>query len=367
MENIVAIQNLNHYYQEGKDSRQVLFDINLTIKAGEILFLTGESGSGKTTLISLIGCLRSVQEGSLKILGQELRDANEYQLMNLRRHLGYVFQHFNLLEFMTIRQNVQVSLELQENFEPHKARLQSETILKQVGLGHLVNAYPRELSGGQKQRVAIARALVHRPQLVLADEPTAALDSKTGREVVELIQSLAKQQGSVVLIVTHNNRILDLADRIVRLEDGKLGTGYAEQLSLVLPTLTDKQLNKIASNIELRTYRPSFTIIEQGEPAKEFYILIEGMVEMIKEDLEEKPVFLGRLERGDFFGQIGLLQDCKHMNTIRVTSDSEAKVLVMNRETFLSMMYESKVTNAVINYQMFQRLSKLRGENYENY
>ena len=207
MENIVAIQNLNHYYREGKENTQVLFDVNLTIKAGETLFLTGESGSGKTTLISLIGCLRSVQKGSLKILGQELHGADEKQLMKLRRHLGYVFQHFNLLDFMTIQQNVQVSLELQENFEPHQAYRQSEAILKEVGLGHRINAYPRELSGGQKQRVAIARALVHRPKLVLADEPTAALDSKTGREVVELIQSLAKQQGSAVLIVTHNNRI----------------------------------------------------------------------------------------------------------------------------------------------------------------
>ncbi|NES82105.1 MAG: ATP-binding cassette domain-containing protein [Moorea sp. SIO2B7] len=360
MENIVAVENLNHYYQEGRQLHQVLFDINLTIKAGETVFLTGESGSGKTTLISLIGCLRSVQEGSLKILNQELRDADEEQLMKLRRNLGYIFQHFNLLDFMTIRQNVQVALQLQENFAPHQARLQSEAILEEVGLTHRINAYPRELSGGQKQRVAIARALVHRPKLILADEPTAALDSKTGREVVELIQLLAQHQGSAVLIVTHNSRILDVADRIVRIEDGKLGLGYAEQLSLILPTLTDKQVSEIASKIELCTYEPSSTIIKQGELAQKFYLIIKGTVEMFKENPGEDPVCLETLERGDFFGQIGLLRCGKYMATIRVNPNSEATIFVMDRETFLKMIGESKLTKAVINYQMLQRLSKLK-------
>ncbi len=361
MENLVSIENLNHYYQEGRERRQVLFDINLRIKAGETLFLTGESGSGKTTLISLIGCLRSIQEGSLKILGQELRSANESQLMKLRRHLGYIFQHFNLLDFMTIRQNVQVSLELQEDFDSHTVRLQSEAILKEVGLAHRINAYPRELSGGQKQRVAIARALVHQPKLILADEPTAALDSKTGRVVIELIQRLAKQQGSAVLIVTHNTRMFDIADRIVRIEDGKLGVGYAEQLSLVLPTLTDQQLTEIASKIELRTYQPGFTILKQGDTAREFYILIKGTVEVIQQNKDSAAVLLEQLERGDFFGEIGLLTGNQRTANVRVTPESEAKVLVMDRETFLKMMSESKLTNAIINYQMFQRLLR-KGE-----
>ncbi|MBE9114286.1 ATP-binding cassette domain-containing protein [Lusitaniella coriacea LEGE 07157] len=356
MKSIVTIQNLNHYYQEGKERKQVLFDVNLKIEAGETFFLTGESGSGKTTLISLIGCLRSVQEGSLTILDRELRGANENQLMNLRRNLGYVFQHFNLLDFMTIRQNVQISLELQENFNPDRARSQSEAILKEVGLGHRTNAYPRELSGGQKQRVSLARALVHRPKLILADEPTASLDSKTGREVVELIQRLAKQQGSAVLIVTHNTRMFDLADRIVRIEDGKLGVGYGEQISLILPTLTDTQLNEISSNLELRTYEPHATIIRQGDRADEFYILIEGRVDAIKEDENSQEVLLRQLKQGDYFGEIGLLKRRKRTATVRVVADAEAKVLVMNREAFLQMISESNLTNAVISHQSFQRL-----------
>lgn len=224
MQSIVKIRNLNHYFGRRALRKQVVFDINLEIRSGEIIILTGQSGSGKTTLLSLIGGLRSVQEGSLRILGQELQGANQDQLVLVRRQIGYIFQAHNLLQFMTARQNVQMSVELHENISEQKARAKSEAILKAVGLGSRVNYYPHNLSGGQKQRVAIARALVGHPKLVLADEPTAALDSRTGREVVDLMQRLAKQQGISIMLVTHDNRILDIADRILQMEDGRLVT-----------------------------------------------------------------------------------------------------------------------------------------------
>ncbi|NEU74577.1 ATP-binding cassette domain-containing protein [Hassallia byssoidea VB512170] len=218
----IVIRNLNHYFGKGSLRKQVLFDINLEIKAGEIIIMTGQSGSGKTTLLSLIGALRSVQKGSLRVLEQELLGANEDQMVWVRRRIGYIFQAHNLLQFMTARQNVQMSVELHENISAREARTKAEAILKAVGLGERVNYYPHNLSGGQKQRVAIARALVSRPQLVLADEPTAALDSKTGREVVDLMQHLAREQGCTIMLVTHDNRILDIADRILHMEDGRL-------------------------------------------------------------------------------------------------------------------------------------------------
>jgi len=186
------------------------------------VILTGPSGSGKTTLLSLIGGLRSVQGGSLITLGKELNGASEEQLVRVRRHIGYIFQGHNLLPFMTARQNVQMSVELHEKISDREARTKSDAILKAVGLGDRANYYPQNLSGGQKQRVAIARALVSYPQLILADEPTAALDSKTGREVVDLMHNLAKEEGAAILMVTHDHRILDLADRILKMEDGSL-------------------------------------------------------------------------------------------------------------------------------------------------
>lgn len=221
-EPVIAVKNLNHYYGKGSLKKQVLFDINLEIFSGEIVIMTGPSGSGKTTLLSLIGGLRSVQEGSLKFLGRELNGASQKQMVQERRQIGYIFQAHNLLGFLTARQNVQMSVELNNNVSKREACLKSEAMLQAVGLGERVNYYPENLSGGQKQRIAIARALVNQPKMVLADEPTAALDKKSGRDVVELMQRLAKEQGSTILMVTHDNRILDIADRIVDMEDGYL-------------------------------------------------------------------------------------------------------------------------------------------------
>ncbi|NJM19941.1 MAG: ATP-binding cassette domain-containing protein [Richelia sp. SM1_7_0] len=202
--------------------KQVLFDINLTINKGEIVILTGPSGSGKTTLLTLMGGLRSAQEGSLKILEQEIRGASKQQLTKIRQNIGYIFQAHNLMSFLTAKQNVQMSLELHDKFLEQDIGAKATAILEQVGLGNRVDYYPEKLSGGQKQRVAIARALASHPKIVLADEPTAALDKKSGRDVVEIMYKLAKEQGCTILLVTHDNRILDIGDRIIYMEDGRL-------------------------------------------------------------------------------------------------------------------------------------------------
>jgi putative ABC transport system ATP-binding protein len=221
-EPVISIKNLDHYFGQGQLRKQVLFDINLEINAGEIIIMTGPSGSGKTTLLTLVGGLRSAQSGSLQILGQELCGASAAQLTQARRSNGYIFQAHNLHGSLTALQNVKMGLELHKNMSSLQMKAQSAQMLEEVGLGDRLNYYPDDLSGGQKQRVAIARALVSHPKIVLADEPTAALDSKSGRDVVNLMQQLAKEQGCTILLVTHDNRILDIADRIVHMEDGKL-------------------------------------------------------------------------------------------------------------------------------------------------
>ncbi|MFB2771371.1 DevA family ABC transporter ATP-binding protein [Pelatocladus sp. BLCC-F211] len=222
MQPVISIQNLNHYFGQGNLRKQVLFDINLDIYAGEIVIMTGPSGSGKTTLLTLMGGLRSAQEGSLRILNQEMRGASKKQLTQIRCQIGYIFQAHNLMTFLTAKQNVRMSLELHEEMLDQDLNGKATAILEQVGLGNRVDYYAENLSGGQKQRVAIARALVSHPKIVLADEPTAALDKKSGRDVVELMQKLAKEQGCTILMVTHDNRILDIGDRIIYMEDGYL-------------------------------------------------------------------------------------------------------------------------------------------------
>ena len=222
---VISIENLNHYFGEGALRKQALFDINLEIKAGEIVIMTGPSGSGKTTLLTLMGGLRSAREGSLKILGQEICHGGKKQLTKLRCQIGYIFQAHNLMTFLTAKENVRMSLELHREMLDRDLDAMATAILEKVGLGDRVDYYPENLSGGQKQRVAVARALVSNPQIVLADEPTAALDKKSGRDVVELMQYLAKDRGCTILLVTHDNRILDIANRIIYMEDGRLVRG----------------------------------------------------------------------------------------------------------------------------------------------
>jgi putative ABC transport system ATP-binding protein len=221
-QSVIAIQSLNHYFGQGDLRKQALFDINLDIHAGEIVIMTGPSGSGKTTLLTLMGGLRSAQSGSLKILGQEMRDAGQRKLLKIRRRIGYIFQAHNLMTFLTAKQNVRMSLELHPDYLHQDMDKLAEDILISVGLENRLDYYPENLSGGQKQRVAIARALVSKPNIILADEPTAALDKHSGREVVNLMQHLAKERGCTILLVTHDNRILDIADRIIYMEDGVL-------------------------------------------------------------------------------------------------------------------------------------------------
>ncbi|MEH2024850.1 DevA family ABC transporter ATP-binding protein [Nostoc sp.] len=218
---VISIHNLDHHFGYGSLRKQVLSNINLEINAGEIIIMTGPSGSGKTTLLTLVGGLRSTQSGSLQVLGRELCGASAQQLVQARRRNGYIFQAHNLHGSLTALQNVKMALELHKHLGLKMMRTRSAQMLEQVGLGNHLDYYPDKLSGGQKQRVAIARALVSHPQIILADEPTAALDSQSGRDVVNLMQKLAKEQGCTILMVTHDNRILDIADRIVDMEDGK--------------------------------------------------------------------------------------------------------------------------------------------------
>lgn len=224
MASTVSIEGLSHWYGRGGNRRQVLESVNLRIEPGEVVLLTGPSGCGKTTLLTLIGALRTVQDGQVTVLGQPLNGAGRGARQRLRRRIGMIFQGHNLLRCLTAEQNVQMGADLLLNRSYLARRDLAREWLRAVGLGDHLGKLPHDLSGGQKQRVAIARALAAQPQLLLADEPTAALDSSTGREVVDLLKRLAREQACSVLMVTHDPRILDVADRLVKMEDGRLLT-----------------------------------------------------------------------------------------------------------------------------------------------
>ena len=236
----VRIRDLNFFFGQGDLRKQVLYDINLELPYGQIVIMTGPSGSGKTTLLTLIGALRTVRQGSLSVLDQEIVGLGRSQLVDVRRNIGFIFQAHNLFDSLTASKNVEMAIELTEDWQEKRER--AVEMLTQLGLSDRVDYKPKSLSGGQKQRVAIARALVNQPPLLLADEPTAALDKKSGRDVVTLMQKLAKEEGRTILMVTHDNRILDVADRIITMVDGRLETD--ENLAQFVSSHDPKSLDR---------------------------------------------------------------------------------------------------------------------------
>ena len=218
----VLVDNLSHAFGQGEMRRAVLQNISFSIEPGEVVLLTGPSGCGKTTLLTLIGALRTVQQGEVSVLGESLHGAGRRRRQQVRRRIGMIFQGHNLLRCLTAEQNVQMGADLLPDLSYRARRDEARQWLRAVGLEDHMAKVPHDLSGGQKQRVAIARALAANPRLLLADEPTAALDSRTGREVVELLRRLAREQSCAVLMVTHDPRIVDVADRLLQMEDGRL-------------------------------------------------------------------------------------------------------------------------------------------------
>lgn len=219
----ISLRDVSYFFGRGQLRKQILHGVSTDINAGEIVILTGPSGSGKTTLLTLIGALRSAQEGEVSVLGRSLLNSPEKLRSAVRREIGFIFQQHNLLDCLSVEKNIQMALQL-EGIRGAEASRRTVDVLERVGLAEHAGKKPSELSGGQKQRGGIARALVNRPKVVLADEPTASLDRQSGRDVVNLIQDLAREEGAAVVLVTHDNRILDVADRILHLEDGRMKT-----------------------------------------------------------------------------------------------------------------------------------------------
>jgi putative ABC transport system ATP-binding protein len=228
-EPVISLKHVNHWFGTGEERKHALKDITLDIYPGEIVICTGPSGSGKTTLLTMLGGLRSCMDGSLRILGEELHGASKDQLSQLRLNVGFIFQAHNLMMFLTARRNVRLALELHDAYLEQDLDQLAAEMLEKVGLGDRLDYYPANLSGGQRQRVAIARALVSKPRIVLGDEPTAALDKESGRTVVELMRQLAEEQQTTIIMVTHDNKILDVADRIIIVDEGALASQEQEE------------------------------------------------------------------------------------------------------------------------------------------
>jgi putative ABC transport system ATP-binding protein len=226
MKAIVSVKDAVKNYTLGKVVVPALRGVTLEVGAGDFISIAGPSGSGKTTLLNLIGCVDTPTSGTVEVAGKNTRELSERELTDLRLNtIGFIFQSFNLVSVLTVFQNCELPLLLQRSISADERKRRVDELLEKVGLREHTDHRPSELSGGQRQRVAIARALVTRPQLVLADEPTANLDSVTGQHILDLMRDLNRTQGTTFIFSTHDQKVMSYANTIVRLADGKLAPG----------------------------------------------------------------------------------------------------------------------------------------------
>jgi putative ABC transport system ATP-binding protein len=423
-EPLLRITGVNHTFGTGDAKTQVLFDNDLEVMPGELVIMSGPSGSGKTTILTLIGGLRSVQEGDIQIWDgargdyRSLRGLDEAGLVDVRRLIGFIFQRHNLFDSLEAQQNVRMASELVPG-NPNGERI--APLLQYLGLGNRMNYKPAGLSGGQRQRVAVARALVNQPKMILADEPTAALDANSGLAVITLLQhlardrdpadlaklirqpgdhddetgrltpeqavmlsSLAAEKGATSLIVTHDARIMNRADRIVHMERGKIVSNVvvAERLfvaeglrrcaffAAILPeqqqAIADSVCVGVHPNLPIRPpmtlklegkvqlFRPGEAILKQGEPVTDaslFYLIRRGQVR-VDRDSGEGMRTVATLTSQDFFGDRALVTNEPRNATVVAVEATE--VYTIGRETF--RRYEA------ISRPFIERIAAVYGE-----
>jgi putative ABC transport system ATP-binding protein len=357
----ILAEDLQHYYGLGELRKQVLYDNFLSVYPGEIIIMTGPSGSGKTTLLTLIGTLRRVQEGRLTVLGEELHKADSRALIRFRQEVGFIFQAHNLFDSLTATQNVRMALELTNPKTSMNSKTKrAQEMLEAVGLEHRLHHKPKQLSGGQKQRVAIARGLVHNPKIVLADEPTAALDEQSGRAVVKLFQKLAKEQQTTIIIVTHDNRILDVADRIVNLVDGRITSDVLVQEAAIISQMlgqcrifdrvTPRTLARVADQMNTVKVLNGETIIREGDEGDRFYLVRQGSVSVKRGPNQET---IAELAEGDFFGETALLTGQPRNATVIALEDTT--LYALSEPDFKRAMAESVTMEEEIRRTVFDR------------
>jgi putative ABC transport system ATP-binding protein len=342
---VIRAVAVNFAYGVGQTRTQVLFDNHLEISRGEIVVMTGPSGSGKSTLLTLIGALRSMQQGYLEVLHKDVSKADEGDRVELRKDVGFIFQQHNLFTSLSALENVRMATALRP---ASVAEMNDRCVamLTRLGLGDRIHNPPSALSGGQKQRVAVARALVNSPSLILADEPTASLDAESSQVVLDLLRELADgPTRTTVLLVTHDQRVLDKADRIVHMIGGRIVTNSLTKLAVrivralaaneALAGMGEATLSRLANHMNVEHRGAGEEIVRQGEEGDRFYVVGSGVADAYKDGrFDEEKCF------GESFGMISSYFKLPIPETVRARTDME--LYALEKEDFLHALADDQ-------------------------
>jgi putative ABC transport system ATP-binding protein len=363
---VVQVERVNHYYGEGESRNQVLFGNSIQIGRGQLVIMTGPSGSGKTTLLSLIGALRSVQEGSIRILDRNLTGLAREELVTVRRNLGFIFQAHNLFDSLSAYENVKMAMQL-GHCPPGMMRQRAMDMLEKLGIGHRADYKPRSLSGGQRQRVAVARALVNRPKLILADEPTASLDKESSSTVVNLLKELTLTESCTVIMVTHDSRMLDVADRIVSMVDGNIVSDVVLRDALFIceflkavelfERLTPLEIANVAERMRRRHFAPGELVIRAGEAGEELFLIRTGTAAVTAGGPGEPQRQIALLTTGKVFGEMALFSGQPRNATVRAVDDLET--FYLGKHDFVEALQRSAGFEDQVRQTYFDRLRAL--------
>lgn len=353
---IIDLHEVNKYYKTAIGDYHALESVDLQINAGEFVSIIGKSGSGKTTLLNMITGIDRPTTGEVWVNGTGVHTLNENQMARWRgKNLGIVFQFFQLLPMISVIENIMLPMDFCRTYPIQERRKRAMDLLELVELADHAHKLPTALSGGQQQRVAIARALANDPPVIIADEPTGNLDSKTAESVFALFNDLVAK-GKTIIIVTHDSGLAKRTHRTALIADGEIVNEYVAK---VLPTLTATQLLQATKTAKTLTYEAGSMILAEGSNADTFYIVSKGTVEVILPRPNQSDVIALQLGPGKCFGEMEFFHETKHRASIRASEAGPVEVLAIGYEQLSGLLNQSEATHEALR----QMANKHAGEN----
>lgn len=352
---LIELHRVEKYFKSAAGNYHALKSIDLEIGRGEFVGVIGRSGSGKSTLINMITGIDRPSSGEVRVGETAVHNLSENQMARWRgRNLGIVFQFFQLLPNLSVIENVMMPMDLCNIHPIWERRKRAMKLLEIVGMQEQADKLPSALSGGQQQRVAIVRALANDPPLIIADEPTGNLDSKTADAMFKLFEDLAAE-GKTVVMVTHDSSLARRVSRTVLIVDGEVVNEY---IARALPSLSPPLMLEATHRVQPMTFQPGATIIKENEPGQNFYIISKGNAEVVLKRPSGEDVVADRLQTGQYFGEVSLLHSSRTIAAVRAAPEASVEVLALDAESFQNLINASPDFESAVHSVADERMAR---------